>query len=103
MAIFSSFSEIQKLKIHIFKMFWDTIRCTEKHMDISEEAIEDMGNMERYRDITEGVKDIMGNNERDWGHDRFCRPNYEKDRHVVGHHQRVRGQVGVPSGVQGHH
>jgi hypothetical protein len=63
---FSSFSEIQKLKIHIFGLFWDTIRCTEKHMDLSEEAREDMGDMDRYWDITEGVRDIMGNNERDW-------------------------------------
>jgi hypothetical protein len=101
MAFFPSYSEIQKLKIHIFKMFWDTIRCTKKHMDLSEDAIEDMGDMERYRDITEGVGDIMGN-ERDWGHDWFFRPYYE-DRHAVGHYQRVLGKVGVPSGVQEHH
>jgi hypothetical protein len=36
MYIFSSFSEIQKLKMHMFKMFWDTIGCTEKHKDLSE-------------------------------------------------------------------
>jgi hypothetical protein len=29
-------------------MFCDTIRCTEKHKDLSEEAREDMGDMERY-------------------------------------------------------
>jgi hypothetical protein len=60
MDIFTSFSEIQKLKMHIFKMFWDTIRCTEDHKDLSERAREDMGDMERYWDITEGVRDIMG-------------------------------------------
>jgi hypothetical protein len=36
MDIFSSFSEIQNLKMHIFKMFWDTIGYTEKHEDLSE-------------------------------------------------------------------
>jgi hypothetical protein len=45
MDIFFSFSEIKKLKMHIFKMFWDTIRCTEKHKDLSEEARVDMGDM----------------------------------------------------------
>jgi hypothetical protein len=35
MDIFSSFSEIQKLKMHIFKMFWDTNGYTEKHKDLS--------------------------------------------------------------------
>jgi hypothetical protein len=44
---FSSFCEIQKLKMHIFKMFWDTIGCTEKHMDFSEGARENMRDMER--------------------------------------------------------
>jgi hypothetical protein len=52
--------------MHIFKMFWDTIRCTEEHKDLSEGAREDKGNMERYWDITEGVRDIMGNKERVW-------------------------------------
>jgi uncharacterized protein involved in copper resistance len=52
--------------MHIFKMFWDTIRCTEDHKDLSERAREDMGDMERYWDITEGVRDIMGNKERVW-------------------------------------
>jgi hypothetical protein len=66
MDIFSSFSEIQKLKMHIFKMFWDTIGCTEKHKDSSEAAKEDMGDIKRYWDITEGVRDIIGNKERDW-------------------------------------
>jgi hypothetical protein len=66
MDIFSSFSEIQKLKMHIFKMFWDTIGCTEKHKDPSEAAKEDMGDIKRYWDITEGVRDIIGNKERDW-------------------------------------
>jgi hypothetical protein len=56
---FFSFSEIQKLKMHIFKMFWwDTIGCTEK--DLFEGAWEDMGNMERYRDITEGSETSRG-------------------------------------------
>jgi hypothetical protein len=84
MNIFSSFSEIQKLKIHIFKMFWDTIRCTEKHKDLSEGSREDMGDMEKYRDIMNGVRNIMGNKER--------------DRQVEGHHQ-----VGVPGVVHGPH
>jgi hypothetical protein len=53
----SSFSEIQKLKMHIFQMYWDTIRCTEKRKDLSEGAREDIGDMERYWDITEGVRD----------------------------------------------
>jgi hypothetical protein len=52
--------------MHIFKMFWDTIKCTEKYMDLSEGAREDMEDMERYRDITEGVRDIMGNKEINW-------------------------------------
>jgi hypothetical protein len=56
-----SFSKIQKLKI--FQMFWDTIRCTEKHKNLSKGAREDMGNMKRYWDVTEGVRDIMGNKE----------------------------------------
>jgi hypothetical protein len=34
MDIFSNVSEIQKLKRHIFKMFWYTIRCTEKYRDL---------------------------------------------------------------------
>jgi hypothetical protein len=59
------FCEIQKLKMHTFKMFWDTIGCTEKHRDLSEGAREDMGDMDRYWDITEGVRYIMGNKERD--------------------------------------
>jgi hypothetical protein len=29
-------------------------------MDLSEEAIKDLGDMERYWDITEGVRDILG-------------------------------------------
>jgi hypothetical protein len=45
---FSSFSEIQKLKMHIFKMFCDTMWCTEKHKDFSVEARVDMGDIERY-------------------------------------------------------
>jgi hypothetical protein len=52
--------------INIFKTFWDTIGCTEKHKDLSEGAREDMGDMERYWDITEGVRDNMDNKERDW-------------------------------------
>jgi hypothetical protein len=66
MEIFSSFSEIQKLKMHIFKMFWDTIRCKEKHKDLSEGGREDMGDMERYWDLKEGARVIMGNKESDW-------------------------------------
>jgi hypothetical protein len=58
---FSSFSEIQKLKMHIFKMFWDTIGCTEKDRDLSEGARKYMGDMERYWDIAEGVRDIIFN------------------------------------------
>jgi hypothetical protein len=49
--------------MHIFKTFWDTIGCTEKHMNLTEGAREDMGDMERYWDITKRVKDIM---ERHW-------------------------------------
>jgi hypothetical protein len=52
--------------MHIFKMYWDTIRCTEEHKDLSEGAREDMGDIERYGDIREGVRDIMGNKERVW-------------------------------------
>jgi hypothetical protein len=52
--------------MHIFTIFWDTIRCTEKHKDLSEGSMEDIRDMERYWDITEGVWDIMGNKERDW-------------------------------------
>jgi hypothetical protein len=66
MDIFSSFSEIQKLKMHIFKLFRDTIGYTENHKDLFEGAREDFGDMERYWDITEGVRYIMGNKERDW-------------------------------------
>jgi hypothetical protein len=29
------------------KMFWDTIRCTEKHKNLSEGSREDMGDMQR--------------------------------------------------------
>jgi hypothetical protein len=35
MDIFSSLSEIQKLTMHMFKMFWDTIGYTEKHKNLS--------------------------------------------------------------------
>jgi hypothetical protein len=72
----------QKLKMHIFQMFWDTIRCTEKHKDLSEEARVNMGDMERYWDITEGVSNIMGNKERDLAMTGYFRPNYE-DRHFM--------------------
>jgi hypothetical protein len=65
MDIFSSFSEIPKLKMHTFKMFWDTMWCTEKHKNFSEGSRENMGNMEGYWDFTEDVKDIMGDKERD--------------------------------------
>jgi hypothetical protein len=65
--------------MHIFQMYWDTIRCTEKHKDLSEGAREDM---ERYWDITEGVRDIMGNKESDLAVTGFFRPNYE-DRHIM--------------------
>jgi hypothetical protein len=47
-------------------MFWDTIGCTEKYINLSEGAREDMGDMERYWDNAEGVRDIMGNKESDW-------------------------------------
>jgi hypothetical protein len=63
---FSSFIEIQKLKMHIFKMFWDTMWCKEKHKNFSEGSRENMGDMEGYWDFTEGVRDIMGDKERDW-------------------------------------
>jgi hypothetical protein len=102
MDIFSSFSEIQKLKVQIFKMFWDTVRCVEKHKDLSEGGRVDIRDMERYLDITEGVRDIMGNKERDLAMTGFFRPNYE-DRHVVGHHRGLLGQAEVPDGVHGHH
>jgi hypothetical protein len=68
--------------MHIFQMYWDIIRCTEKHKDLSEEAREDMGDMERYWDITEGVRDIMGNKERDLAMTDFFRPNYA-DQHII--------------------
>jgi hypothetical protein len=66
MDILFSFSDIQKIKMHTFKRFWDTMECTEKLRDLSEGAREDMGRMERYWDITEGARDIMGNKEGDW-------------------------------------
>jgi hypothetical protein len=59
--------------MHIFKMFWDTIRCAEEHKDLSEGAREDMGDMERNWDITD-VRDIMGNNERVWAMTGFLGP-----------------------------
>jgi hypothetical protein len=65
-AFFFSFSDIQKLKMHTFKRFWDTMECTWKLRDLFEGAREDMGDMERYWDITEGARDIMGNKEKDW-------------------------------------
>jgi NDP-sugar pyrophosphorylase family protein len=64
---FSSLGANQKLKMHTFKMFWDTMGCPKRHKDLSERVKEDMGNMERYWDITEEVRDIMGSKERDWG------------------------------------
>jgi hypothetical protein len=66
MDIFSSFSEIQKLKMHILEMFWDTMWCTEKHKNLFEGSREDMDEMERYWDFTEGIRDIMGDKKRDW-------------------------------------
>jgi hypothetical protein len=66
MGSFSSFSELQKLKIHIFKKCWDIMGCTKRLKDLSEGDRENIGDMERYWDITEGVRDIMGNKERDW-------------------------------------
>jgi hypothetical protein len=50
MGIFSSFSEIHKLKMHIFKIFWETTGCTKRHKDLSEGAREDMGDMKRYKE-----------------------------------------------------
>jgi hypothetical protein len=58
MDIFFSFRDIQKLKMHTFKRFWDTMECTDKLRDLSEWAMVDMEEMERYWDITEGVRDI---------------------------------------------
>jgi hypothetical protein len=52
--------------MHIFKMFWDTMWCTEKHKNLSEGSREDMGDMERYWDFREGVSYIIGDKERDW-------------------------------------
>jgi hypothetical protein len=75
----SSFSEIQKLKMHIFQMYWDTIRSPKKHKDLSEGAREDMGDMERCWDITEGVRDIMGNKERDLAMTGFFGPIMRRD------------------------
>jgi hypothetical protein len=95
---FFRFCDIQKLKMLTFKRFWDTMECTEKLRDLSERAREDKGDMERYWDIMEGVRDIMGNKER-LGNDRFFRPNYEKDRLVVGYHRGLLGKVGEPGGV----
>jgi hypothetical protein len=43
------------------------------------------------------------NKERDWAMTaRFVKPNYEKDRHLLGYRRGVLGQVGVPGGVHGH-
>jgi hypothetical protein len=50
MDIYFSFIEIQKM--HIFKMFWDTMGCIEKHRDLSEGAREDIGDMERDWSVT---------------------------------------------------
>jgi hypothetical protein len=37
MDFFFSFSDIQKLKMHTFKRFWDTMECTEKLRDLRRE------------------------------------------------------------------
>jgi hypothetical protein len=47
-------------------MFWDTIRCTEKHKDLSEVARVDMVDMERYWDITEGSMTSWGTKRETW-------------------------------------
>jgi hypothetical protein len=41
-------------------MFWDTIRYTERHKDLSEMVREDLGDMEGYCDTTVRSKDIKG-------------------------------------------
>jgi hypothetical protein len=60
MDIFPRFSEIQKLKMHILKLFWDTMWCTEKHKNFSEGSWEDMGDMDGYWDFTEGAGTSWG-------------------------------------------
>jgi hypothetical protein len=52
--------------MHTFKMFWNTMWCTERHKDLSRGVREDIRDMGMYWDITERARDIMGNNERDW-------------------------------------
>jgi hypothetical protein len=48
-------SKKKKLKLHMFKMIWDTKGCTESHKDLSEAVRKDTGTMERYWNITERV------------------------------------------------
>jgi hypothetical protein len=44
--LFSSLNKKEKLKLHIFKMFCDTMGCTERHKDLSEMVKEDLGDMD---------------------------------------------------------
>jgi hypothetical protein len=97
MDIFSSLSEIQKLKMHRFKMFWDTIGCTEKHKELSEGQVGYGGHGEVLGHQGGGQIHQREQGER-LGKDSFFRPNYE-DSHVVGLHRGVLGHVGVPSGL----
>ena len=63
---FSSLSKNLKLKWHTFKVFWDTMGCTKRHMDLTKRVRKAMGDMGRYLDITEGVRATMGNMEKVW-------------------------------------
>jgi hypothetical protein len=58
-------SEIWRLKLHIIKVFWTIMRCTERHMNITEGVGEDVGDLGRYWDIAEKVRATMGNMKRD--------------------------------------
>jgi hypothetical protein len=65
-SLFSSLSEKQKLKLHIFKMVWATVGYTKRHKDLSEGVREDIGDMKKYWNVRKGARYIMGNKERDW-------------------------------------
>jgi hypothetical protein len=82
--------------MHTFKRFWDTMECTEKLRDLSEGAREDMGHHG-------GGQGHHGEQGERLSHHRFFRPNYEKDKLVVGYHRGVLGQVGEPGGVHARH
>jgi hypothetical protein len=68
--------------LHTFKMFWDTMGCTERHKDFSEGVKEDMGDM----------GEIMGHHGRGQVH------NGEKG-NGLGHVGEVEGNFGLMGGI----